>query len=150
MKAQRQAAILALVDREPFKNQQMLQRRLRALGFRATQATLSRDIKELGLVKRAADGAYQRAQQDPGNPEAAAATLERVVGQYLTRLDRVDQLVLIRTGPGQAQPLALALDRAGIPDVAGTIAGDDTVLIVVRGARQAEALVKRLERLSSG
>ncbi len=150
MKAQRQAAILALVDREPFKNQQMLQRRLRALGFRATQATLSRDIKELGLVKRAADGAYQRAQQDPGNPEAAAAVLERVVGQYLTRVDRVDQLVLIRTGPGQAQPLALALDRAGLPDIAGTIAGDDTVLAVVRSTRQAEALVKRLERLASG
>jgi transcriptional regulator of arginine metabolism len=150
MKAQRQAAILALVDQEPFKNQQMLQRRLRALGFRATQATLSRDIKELGLVKRAADGAYQRAQQDVANPEAATATLERIVEQYLTRIDRVDYLVLLRTGPGQAQPLALAIDRAGLPDVAGTIAGDDTVLVVVRGARQAEALVRHFDRLASG
>ena len=150
MKAQRQAAILALVDQEPFRNQQMLQRRLRAQGFRATQATLSRDIKELGLVKRASDGAYQRAQQDPANPEAAAATLERVVGQYLTRIDRVDQLVLVRTGAGQAQPVALAIDRAGLPEVAGTIAGDDTVLIVVRSARHAEALVRHLERLASG
>jgi transcriptional regulator of arginine metabolism len=150
MKAQRQAAILALVDQEPFKNQQMLQRRLRALGFRATQATLSRDIKELGLVKRASDGAYQRASQEPANPETAAATLERVVGQYLTRVDRVEQLVLVRTGPGQAQPVALAIDRAGLPDVAGTIAGDDTVLIVVRSTRQAEALVRHLERVASG
>jgi transcriptional regulator of arginine metabolism len=150
MKAQRQAAILAFVDQEPFRNQQMLQRRLRALGFRATQATLSRDIKELGLVKRASDGAYQRAQQEPANPEAAAATLERVVGQYLTRIDRVDQLVLVRTGAGQAQPVALAIDRAGLPEVAGTIAGDDTVLVVVRSARHAEALVRHLERLASG
>ncbi len=150
MKARRQAAILALVDQEPFRNQQMLQRRLRAMGFRATQATLSRDIKELGLVKRASDGAYQRAQQEPANPEAAAATFERVVGQYLTRVDRVEQLVLVRTGPGQAQPVALAIDRAGMIEVAGTIAGDDTVLIVVRSARQAEALVKRLEHLASG
>ena len=150
MKARRQAAILALVDQEPFRNQQMLQRRLRAMGFRATQATLSRDIKELGLVKRASDGAYQRAQQDPGNPEAAAATFERVVEQYVTRIDRVDQLVLVRTGAGQAAPVALAIDRAGIPDVAGTIAGDDTVLVVVRGPREAEALVRRLERLSTG
>jgi transcriptional regulator of arginine metabolism len=150
MKARRQAAILALVDQEPFRNQQMLQRRLRALGFRATQATLSRDIKELGLVKRASDGAYQRAQQEPANPEAAAAALERVVGQYLTRIDRVDQLVLVRTGAGQAQPVALAIDRASLPEVAGTIAGDDTVLVVVRSARQAEALVRRLERLASG
>lgn len=150
MKAQRQAAILGLVDQEPFKNQQMLQRRLRALGFRATQATLSRDIKELGLVKRAADGAYQRASQEPANPEAAALTLERVVGQYLTRVDRVEYLVLLRTGAGQAQPLALAIDRAGLPDVAGTIAGDDTVLVVVRNTRQAEALVRHLERLATG
>lgn len=150
MKAQRQAAILALVDQEPFKNQQMLQRRLRALGFRATQATLSRDIKELGLVKRASDGAYQRAQQEPANPQAAALTLERVVGQYLTRVDRVEQLVLLRTGPGQAQPVALAIDRAGVTDIAGTIAGDDTVLVVVRSAKQAEAFVKRLEQVISG
>lgn len=150
MKTRRQAAILALVDQEPFRNQQMLQRRLRALGFRATQATLSRDIKELGLVKRASDGAYQRALQEPANPEAAAATLERVVGQYLTRIDRVDQLVLVRTGAGQAQPVALAIDRAGLPEVAGTIAGDDTVLVVVRSARHAEAFVRHLERLASG
>jgi transcriptional regulator of arginine metabolism len=150
MKTQRQAAILTLVDQEPFKNQQILQRRLRAMGFRATQATLSRDIKELGLVKRASDGAYQRAQQEPANPEAAAVALERVVAQYLTRVDRVEQLVLVRTGPGQAQPVALAIDRAGLSEVAGTIAGDDTVLVVVRSARHAEALVKRLERLVGG
>jgi transcriptional regulator of arginine metabolism len=150
MKAQRQAAILALVDREPFKNQQMLQRRLRALGFRATQATLSRDIKELGLVKRAADGAYQRAHEEPANREAAEVAFERLVAQYLTRVDRVDQLVLIRTGPGQAQPLALAIDRTALPEVAGTIAGDDTILVVVRGPKQAEALVRRLEQLATG
>jgi transcriptional regulator of arginine metabolism len=150
MKAQRQAAILALVDQEPFKNQQVLQRRLRALGFRATQATLSRDIKELGLVKRASDGAYRRAPEEPGNPETASATLERLVGQYLTRVDRVEFLVIARTGAGQAQPLALAIDRAGLPDVAGTIAGDDTVLIVVRSTRQAEALVRHLERVATG
>ena len=150
MKTQRQSAILALVDQEPFRNQQVLQRRLRAMGFRATQATLSRDIKELGLVKRASDGAYQRAPQDPGNPEAAAATFERVVGEYVTKIDRVEELVLVRTGAGQAAPVALAIDRAGIPEVAGTIAGDDTVLVVVRGARQAEALVRRLERLATG
>lgn len=149
MKAQRQAAILALVDREPFRNQQVLRKRLRQLGFRATQATLSRDIKELGLVKRASDGAYRRAQQEPANPEAAASNFERMAGQYLTRVDRVEQLVLLRTGPGQAQPLALAIDRADLADIAGTIAGDDTVLVVVRGPRQAEAFVKRLERVTT-
>jgi transcriptional regulator of arginine metabolism len=150
MKAQRQAAILALVDREPFRNQRGLQRRLRALGFRATQATLSRDIKELGLAKRASDGTYQRAQQEPANPETAAAALERVLEQYLTQVDRVEHLVIVRTGAGQAQPVALAVDRTRLPVVAGTIAGDDTVLIVVRSVKEAEALVRRLELIASG
>ncbi len=150
MKAQRQAAILALVDREPFRNQRALQRRLRALGFRATQATLSRDIKELGLAKRASDGTYERAQQAPVNPEAAAAALERVLGQYLTQVDRVEHLVIVRTGAGQAQPVALAIDRARLPEVAGTIAGDDTVLLVVRTVKDAEALVKRLGLMVTG
>ena len=146
MKAQRQAAILALVDREPFRNQETLQRRLKALGFKATQATLSRDIKELGLVKRAADGAYQRAQQEPANPEAAANALQRLVAEYVTRIDHVEYLLILRTGAGQAQPVALALDRAGLPEVAGTIAGDDTVLVVVRTPRDAATLVRRFER----
>jgi len=146
MKAQRQAAILALVDREPFRNQETLQRRLKALGFKATQATLSRDIKELGLVKRAADGAYQRAQQEPANPEAAANALQRLVAEYVTRVDQVEYLLILRTGAGQAQPVALALDRAGLPEVAGTIAGDDTVLVVVRTPRDAATLVRRFER----
>jgi transcriptional regulator of arginine metabolism len=150
MKSQRQAAILALVDREPFRNQKTLQRRLKVLGFKATQATLSRDVKELGLVKRAADGAYQRAQQEPANPEAAVVTLQRLVAEYVTRVDHVEHLVIVQTGAGQAQPVALALDRAGLPDVAGTIAGDDTVLVVVRTPRDAAALVKRLERIASG
>jgi transcriptional regulator of arginine metabolism len=150
MKSQRQAAILVLVDQEPFRNQETLQRRLKALGFKATQATLSRDIKELGLVKRAADGAYQRAQQEPANPEAAATVLHRLVAEYVTRVDHVEHLVILRTGAGQAQPVALALDRAGLAEVAGTIAGDDTVLIVVRTPRDASALVKRFERIASG
>src|SRR5215468_1641241 len=103
----------------------------------------------LGLVKRAGDGAYQRPGVEAANPQTALAALERATAEFLRRVDRVQQLVVIRTGVGQAQPLALALDRAQLPETVGTIAGDDTILVIARGARGAAALVKRLKDYSS-
>lgn len=148
MKTRRQALILELIDREPIASQQVLQRRLRALGFRTTQATISRDLKELGLVKRAADGAYQRGAEAAGPPESARSALERAVAQYLTGATRVRELVVLKTGAGQAQPLALAIDRAALPEVAGTIAGDDTVLAICHTPVQARAFARGLDRMT--
>jgi transcriptional regulator of arginine metabolism len=145
MKARRQALILDLVDREPLHSQEQLRRRLRQRGFRATQATMSRDIADLGLVKRAGDGAYQKPGVDAPSPEAALAALERAATDFLLKVDRVQQLVVIRTGRGQAQALAEVMDRARLAESVGTIAGDDTVLIIARDARRATTLVKRLE-----
>ena len=145
MKARRQAAILDLIDREPFHSQERLRRQLRQRGFDATQATISRDIRDLGLMKRAGDGAYQRPGAEASDPETALTALERAAGEFLRRVDRVQQLVVIRTGVGQAQPLAIALDRAQLPESVGTIAGDDTILVIARGARRAAALVRRLK-----
>ena len=145
MKARRQAVILELVDREALHSQDHLRRRLHRRGFDTTQATISRDIKALGLVKRAGDGAYQRPGVDTTNPQAARTALERATAEFLRRAERVQQLVVIRTGVGQAQPLALAIDRAQLAEAVGTIAGDDTILIVARDGRRAAALVKRLE-----
>lgn len=149
MKSRRQAAILELVDREPLHSQERLRRRLRQRGFEATQATISRDIADLGLVKRAGDGAYQRPGVDVSNPETALTALERAAAEFLRRVDRVQQLVVVRTGIGQAQPLAIALDRAQLPEVVGTIAGDDTILVIARGGRGAAALVKRLKEYTA-
>jgi len=149
MKTRRQAALLELVDREALHSQEMLRRRLQQRGFEATQATISRDIKDLGLVKRAGDGAYQRPGVEAPNPETSLLALERATAEFLRRVDRVQQLVVIRTGVGQAQPLALALDRAQLPETVGTIAGDDTILVIARGGRGAAALVKRLKEYSS-
>src|SRR3989454_4905490 len=145
MKARRQGLILELIDREPLRSQEDVRRRLRHRGFEATQATISRDIKELGLVKRAGDGAYQRPGAEATNPETALAALERAADEYLRRVDRVQQLVVIRTGIGQAQPLAIAIDRAQLPEAVGSIAGDDTILVIARDGKRAAALVKRLE-----
>lgn len=148
MKSRRQTAILEIIDREALHSQEQLRRRLRQRGFGATQATISRDIAELGLVKRAGDGAYQRAGADTSNPETALAALERATAEFLQRVDRVQQLVVIRTGIGQAQPLAIAFDRAQLPEAVGTIAGDDTILVIARDARRAASLAKRLEQYS--
>jgi transcriptional regulator of arginine metabolism len=149
MKSRRQAIILELVDREPLQSQELLRKKLQQRGFETTQATISRDIKELGLVKRAGDGAYQRSGAETSNPETAMTALERAAAAFLRNVERVQQLVVIRTGRGQAQALAEAIDRAQLPEEVGSIAGDDTILIIARGARAASALVKRLREYSS-
>jgi transcriptional regulator of arginine metabolism len=149
MKTRRQAVLLDVVDREAIHSQEALRKRLHQRGFDATQATISRDISELGLVKRAGDGAYQRPGVETANPETALAALERDAAAFLRRVERVQQLVIIRTGRGQAQALAEAMDRAQFDEVVGTIAGDDTILVVGRGARGAAALVKKLKDFTS-
>ena len=144
MKAYRQSLVLDLVEREPVTSQEQLRDRLRSRGIEVTQATLSRDIRDLGLVKRATDGSYRRpsADEPTGDPQAV---LRRAVAEFLRRLEAVQQLVVLRTDPGQAQPLAVALDRARLPDVVGTIGGDDTILVICRGPREAQSFVARLE-----
>jgi len=150
MKARRQDVILQLVEREPLHSQEEVRRRLHQHGIRATQATISRDIRDLGLVKRAGDGAYSRLDGEAAGPGRGRNTLERMAADFLQRVDRVQQLVVLRTGAGQAQPLALAIDRARLPEAVGTIAGDDTILLIARDARRAAALARQLEGLVPG
>lgn len=144
MKAQRQQAILDAVGHESIRSQEQLRRRLKAHGFDVTQATLSRDVRELGLMKGGADGAYVL----PSSTAASgpATLLDRAAAEYLVRVDRVEQMVLLRTGPGQAGVLGVALDRARLPEVVGTLAGDDTILAIAPDVRRAAALAKRLQQ----
>jgi len=146
MKSRRQGAILEIIDREALHSQEMLRCRLRARGFRATQATISRDIKDLGLVKRAGDGAYKRPGAESVAPGSAMSALSRHAAEFVRTIARVTHLVVVRTGPGQAQALALAIDRAALPEVVGTIAGDDTILVIARDPRRAASFAARLER----
>ena len=150
MKTYRQSAILDLVSRQVMRSQNTLRRQLAARGITATQATISRDIKELGLVKRAADGAYQKAQIETPSPAVTGDRVRRAVVAYLCRADRVQQLLVLKTDPGQAQPLAFALDQAAWPEVVGTVAGDDTILVVMRTAQSARILERRLGRWAQG
>lgn len=146
MKGHRQALILELVENEPITSQEQLRFRLRAQGVETTQATLSRDIRELRLVKRAADGAYRLAGAPPEDTVDVLADFEQAVEDYLVRAEAVEQLIVLKTDPGQAQPLALAIDRARLPAVVGTIGGDDTILVICRSADQAQAMLRRLGR----
>lgn len=147
MTSQRRATIMGIVRRTRVRSQGQLRELLHEEGIDVTQATLSRDIRELGLVK--ADGAYQTPGQAGANGHAAKPMLNRAVVEYLTRMDQVQQLVVLRTGPGQAQLLGVALDSARLPELVGTIAGDDTILAITRDARHARSLIKRLEGLTS-
>ena len=147
MKARRQSTIVEIIHRSSVRSQEQLRRSMRAAGFDVTQATLSRDIRDLGLVKGGADGAYQAPLNQQRTPHNGQSLLHRAAADYLTRVDRVQQLVVLRTGPGQAQLLGVAIDSAQLPEVVGTLAGDDTILVIARDTRRARALVKRFERL---
>jgi transcriptional regulator of arginine metabolism len=149
MKARRQSAILDVVEHEAVRSQEQLRLRLSARGFDVTQATLSRDIKELGLLKRSSDGAYQPSGGEATSPANALETLGRALAEYLVNIEPVQQLVVLKTGAGQAQLLGLAIDRSRLPEVAGTLAGDDTILIIARDAKSALAVVKQLRDLAS-
>jgi transcriptional regulator of arginine metabolism len=149
MKSWRQTQILDVIDHDAVASQEALRRKLEQRGIHATQATISRDLKELGLVKRAGDGAYVRPGQNGGGP-AVGEQLRRAVAALVRGVESVAPLLVIRTDRGQAQGLAEWIDRAQLPEVAGTVAGDDTILLVCRGAEAAARLERRLAEMMRG
>ena len=149
MKARRQSAIRDVVEQKAVRSQEQLRQLLTSRGFDVTQATLSRDIKELGLLKRSSDGAYQASTVETASAASSIETLGRALTEYLVNIEPVQQLIVLKTGPGQALLLGLAIDRSRLPDVAGTLAGDDTILIIARDAKAAQAVVKQLRDLAN-
>src|SRR5471032_2213888 len=149
MKTWRQSQILEVIDREAISSQEALRQKLSEKGIDATQATLSRDLKELGLVKRAGDGAYTR----PGAERTSAVfgeQLRKTVASLVRGFERIDALLVVRTDPGQANGLAVLIDRSQLAEVAGTLAGDDTILIVCRGADSASTMQEKLDEMVKG
>ena len=152
MKAYRQALVLELVDGQAIASQEQLRQGLLARGIEVTQATLSRDIRDLGLVKAAADGAYKRptATEKSGPTADALAVLRRTAASSLKKFDVAQQLVVLRTESAQAHPLAEAIDRAQLPDVVGTIGGENTILVICRGDREAQSFTRQIEEWVKG
>jgi transcriptional regulator of arginine metabolism len=149
MKAWRQSQILDLIDRTAVSSQEALRQKLKERGIDATQATLSRDLKELGLVKRAGDGAYTRPGNERGS-QAVGEQLRKALASLVRGFERVESLVIVRTDPGQAQGLAILFDRSQLAEVAGTVAGDDTILLVCRGLDLAKTLEEQLNQAVRG
>ena len=154
-RAARQARIVEIVSREQVRSQTELLALLVAAGIETTQATLSRDLDELGAVKlRGADGGIPAyVIPDDGSPvrgiEGGTGRLARLLGELLVSADASGNLAVLRTPPGAAHYLASALDRAALHDVVGTIAGDDTLLVVAREPMTGAALAARLTTLTS-
>jgi transcriptional regulator of arginine metabolism len=133
MKGLRQQAIRDLVARRPVRTQHELAAALRDRGFRATQATISRDVAELGLIKKARDGLLCYALPRPAETEPSGEErLRGLLHDLPIEVHEAGLLLVVRTIPGSAHALAAALDRARWPEVVGSIAGDDTVFIAFR------------------
>ena len=138
----RHGQILRLISGERIPNQEELRRRLAQQKLRVTQATLSRDLQELRLVKTL-DG-YKTATTLPEEPSAVPA-LTRALREFLLDIRPAENLLVLKTPPSGAQPLAAAMDAAKFEEIAGTIAGDDTVLIITPSRKRRESLQKKIE-----
>ena len=138
-KAYRQGQILKVIGRKRVHTQDELARELGKAGLQTTQVTLSRDIRELGLAKTGAG--YQRI---AGEAVAFGPDLATIAGEFLTDARVAQNLLVLRTSPGNASSLASALDKESWTEVIGTLAGDDTVLVITGDTQQATALRDRI------
>lgn len=145
LKAKRQSRLRDLLAQSFLKSQDEIASALHREGIEATQATLSRDLRELGVLK----GPEGYMLPAPGaNREPARRELQRAVTTYMLSARRASNLVVVRTGAGQASPLALEIDRSGLDGAVGTVAGDDTIFIATTTATQATRMVKLLQDLA--
>ena len=140
----RRDAIVRLVREEPVRSQEELQRLLARRGFEATQPTLSRDVREIGLVKTPRGYALPGAADPAGDAERRAERLERALAESVLSVRQAGSLVILRTPPAGAHPVARVLDEAGLPEAVGTIAGDDTVFVAAADEAAALSLARRL------
>ncbi|GLW66975.1 arginine repressor [Actinomadura rubrobrunea] len=160
-KTARQARVIELLTRHPVHSQGELAKLLADEGVEVTQATLSRDLVEIGAVKlRAEDGSLIYAVPGEGGErirrartgaaETFAGRLARVAAELLVSAEASANLVIVRTPAGAAQYLASAIDHAEWPDILGTVAGDDTVLVITRDPDGGEQVAEALLRLTNG
>ena len=146
-KAKRQQAILSLVGRERLSSQEEIRARLERLGLLATQSTISRDIEELGLARVHDHGGLRYVVPGGAGGPVPIALLRHALQEFSLAFVAANQLLVIRTPPGAASALGEAIDRIDLPDVAGTIAGDDTILVVPRDGVAPRAVERALRKV---
>lgn len=146
-KTERHNAIRELIETRAIGSQEELRRLLRQRGWDVTQSTLSRDLRELRLARVHTDDGARYVLTDSG-PDPDRVTLDTMLPQLFDRIDGVGELLVLHTAPGGAQAIAFALDSEQWPDLLGTIAGDDTVLLVCRSAPARERLARRIRTIA--
>ncbi len=149
-KAHRQHRITRLLEESAVTNQVQLVDLLEAQGITATQATVSRDLDDLGAIKVRVPGGetVYAIPELPMDRYAPEDHLRRVLGDWVADLGSSGNLVVLRTPPGSAHVVASALDRAGIPEILGTVAGDDTLMVVAASGIEGSELAERLRSLA--
>jgi transcriptional regulator of arginine metabolism len=147
VKAKRQQTILSLVGRERLASQEEIRARLAALGLEATQSTISRDVEELGLARVHDHDGLRYVVPGNGAAPVPLRLLKRLLEEFALSFTRSDHGLVVRTPPGAASALAEGIDRVDLPDVAGTIAGDNTILILGREGVAAAALERTLNQI---
>jgi transcriptional regulator of arginine metabolism len=147
VKAKRQQTILSLVGRERLASQEEIRARLAALGLGATQSTISRDVEELGLARVHDHDGLRYVVPGNGAAPVPMRLLKRSLEEFALSFTRSDHGLVVRTPPGAASALAEGIDRVDLPDVAGTIAGDNTILILGREGVAAATLERTLNHI---
>ena len=149
LKARRQMKILEIIRDEIIETQEDLAQRLRNEGISVTQATISRDIKELFLIKApAGDGRYKYALPDDQYSASAGDRMKRVLVDYCLSFDYSENIVLVKTLSGMAPGVGEAIDALRWKEIVGTVAGDNTVLVVVRPKETVQYVLERLRTLT--
>lgn len=147
-KYDRHAKIIELISEHEIQTQEELVEWLRKEKFDATQATVSRDIRELRLIKvMSGNGVYKYATTAAGEVSDTTAKLQIIFSESVTTIDYAQNIVVVKTLPGMAQAAASAMDAMEHEGVIGCIAGDDTVMVVIRDTKDAQKLTAKLKRL---
>ena len=150
MRNKRHTAILTLIKKENIETQQDLTVALSSVGFDVTQATVSRDIKELRLVKRLNDsGKYVYAPHTPTNEDGVSDKMSSILRQSMVSVDYALNTIVIKTLAGMAQGAASVLDAMQFSECLGTIAGDDTIFVTTRSEDAAQKLTKKLKSMTN-
>ncbi len=146
-KRERHDTILEIIDARVVSSQEDLRKLLLQRGWDVTQATLSRDLRELRLARVPTPEGARYAVTD-GNIEESRAALDTLLPQLYLRVDGVSEMIVLRTVPGGAQPIAAALDGEGWSDILGTVGGDDTILIICRSVAGRDRVLRRLRSMA--
>ncbi len=144
MKEYRQSEIISLISENEIETQEELLDALGARGFKVTQATISRDMREMGLIKVAGSGGRYKYAMPHREESSISAKFKGLLAETVEKVDKAGNITVVKTFSGMAQGVAAAIDSMGCDDVVGSVAGDDTIIIVMRTNEAAEKLANDL------